>query len=384
MADVSHPVAVVHGRCDPAFERAREAFADNFERGEEVGASCSVVLGGRTIVDLWGGHLSPDRSMAWGETTIVNMMSVAKGVAALVVHMAADRGLLDLDAPVARYWPEFVSGGKEAVLVAHVLDHTAGLEVLDETLWPGAAYDWNAMTGALERQAVRSDPGSAPAYHTVTMSFLVGELIRRVTGKSYGRVLRDWICGPLGLDYHVGLSRPHHARCARFVKWAGYNQAGVGGAADGPPDLLVRAWAQFDPARDDDWNSEEFRLAEIPGVNGHGNARAIAALYGVLAGGGAPLVSSEALRRATALRWFALEPVLTHHYRMGLGFTLNSPDAYMGPNETAFGHVGAGGSTGFADPTAGYGFAYAMNLMRPNRDNGPRARRIVDALHSCL
>ncbi len=372
----------IDGHCDQRFASVREVFADNFARGEEVGASCCVVLGSVKVVDLWGGVTAPGASAPWERDTIVNMMSVAKGVSALVVHIAADRGLLDLDSPVARYWPEFTGGGKEAVLVAHVLDHTAGLEVLDDPLWPGAAYDWNAMTGALERQAVRSLPGTTPGYHTVTMSFLIGELIRRVTGKSYGRVLQDWVCGPLGLDYHVGLSLPHHARCARFVKWAGYNQSGHG--SDGPPPLLVQAWAQFDPERDDDWNSEQFRLAEIPGVNGHGNARSIATLYGVLSQGGGQLVSADALRRATALRWFALEPVLTHHYRMGLGFTLNSPDAYMGPSQAAFGHVGAGGSTGYADPEAGYGFAYAMNLMRTNRDNGPRARRLIEALHSCL
>jgi len=376
------PACRVEGQCDAAFDAVRVAFTDNFERGEEVGASCCIVLDGRTVVDLWGGHTTLDRGAAWSRDSIVNMMSVAKGVAALVIHMAVDRGMLDLDAPMQRYWPEFRGGGKEAVRVAHVLDHTAGLEVLDEALWPGAAYDWNAMIGALERQPVRSIPGKSPAYHTVTLSYLVGELVRRVTGKTYGRVLQEWVCGPLGLDYHVGLQRPHHGRCARFVKWPGYNQITQDG--DGPSPLLIAAWAQFDPASDDDWNSAQFRLAEIPGVNGHGNARAVATLYDVLARGGAPLISSDALRRATTMRWFAIEPVLTHHYRMGLGFTLNSPDAYMGPNDAAFGHVGAGGSTGYADPTARYGFSYAMNLMRPNRDNGPRARRLVDAFHACL
>lgn len=372
----------VEGTCDPAFAPVRDAFADNFRRGEEVGASCALAVEGRLVVDLWGGTVDRDGSVAWGEDTIVNMMSVAKGVAALVVHMLADRKVVDLDAPVIRYWPEFSQADKGGILVRHLLDHRAGLEVLDEPLWSGAVYDWNAMIGAIERQQPLHEPGTFPAYHTVAMSFLVGELVRRVTGKSYGRVLRDLVTGPLDLDYHVGLSRPHHARCARFLKWSGYNEAGKG--ADGPSPLLVKAWAQFDPERDDDYNSEQFRLAEIPGVNGHGNARAVARLYGALAQNGGGLISSSALAQATELQWAATEPVLAHNYRMGVGFTLNSPDAYMGPNPTAFGHVGAGGSTGLCDPDAGLGFAYGMNLMRPNRDNGPRARRLLDAVYACL
>jgi CubicO group peptidase (beta-lactamase class C family) len=376
------PAWRVEGHVDPAFQVVRDAFSANFERDEEVGASCAIVVNGKMVVDLWGGFTDQNQDKAWRHDTIVNLMSVAKGISAVVVHILADRGLLNLDAPVTRYWPEFGQNGKGSVLVRHVLDHRAGLEVLSEALWPGAVYDWNAMIGAIERQEPLHAPGTFAAYHTVTMSFLVGEIVRRVTGKSYGRVLRDLVTGPLGLDYHVGLSQPHHERCARFLKWSGYNEIGKG--ADGPSPMLVKAWAQFDPSRDDDYNSEQFRLAEIPGVNGHGNARAVAKLYGTLAKGGSGLISQSGLSRATEMQWFETEPVLAHNYRMGLGFTLNSPDAYMGPNPGAFGHVGAGGSTGLCDPDAGIGFAYGMNLMRPNRDNGPRAKRLLDALYSCL
>ncbi|HEY1720383.1 MAG TPA: serine hydrolase domain-containing protein [Magnetospirillaceae bacterium] len=380
--DAGRQSPIIDGAVDSRFEAVRAAFADNFARGEEVGASCAVVIDGRLVVDLWGGHLDATGGATWNRETIVNMMSVAKGIAALVVHMLVERGQLDLDRPVAAYWPEFAQAGKETVLVRHLLDHRAGLEVLAEPLWPGSVYEWNVMIGALERQAPLHEPGTFPAYHTVTMSFLVGEIVRRVTGKSYGRVLRDLVTGPLGLDYHVSLPRPEHHRCARFLKWSGYNEPGKG--SDGPSAFLVKAWAQFDPANDDDYNSAQFKLAEIPGVNGHGNARAIATLYAELARGGGKLISAPALARATEVQWSATEPVLSHNYRMGLGFTLNSPDAYMGPNPGAFGHVGAGGSTGLCDPAAGIGFSYAMNLMRPNRDNGPRARRLLDALYSCL
>ena len=369
----------VQGLVVPEFRPVAEAFRANFDEGLEVGASCSVVIDGRAVVDLWGGRVDQSATgPAWQRDTIVNLMSVAKGFAALVVHMLDERGALDLDAPVARYWPEFAQGDKGDVLVRHVLAHTAGLEVLTDPLWPGAVYDWDAMTGALERQRPLHEPGAQPAYHTVTMSFLVGELVRRACGQSYGRVLRDLVTGPLDADYHVGLAEEDLARCARFIRWSGYNAQGHGD--DGPSSLLVQAWAQFDP--EDDWNSREFRLGEIPGVNGHGNARAVARIYGALTEGA--LLSADGMRRATELQWEATEPVLSHDYRMGLGFTLNSPDAYMGPNPNAFGHVGAGGATGLCDPDLRMGFAYGMNRMHPSRDNGPRARRLLDAVYSCL
>jgi CubicO group peptidase (beta-lactamase class C family) len=170
------------------------------------------------------------------------------------------------------------------------------------------------------------------------------------------------------------------------MAWTGYNTKT--NEADAPPDLLIKAWQQFDPKKDDNYNSRQFREADLPAVNGHGNARAIAKLYAGLALGGSldgfQIIKPEALKRAVELQWFETEPVLTHNYRMGMGFTLNSPDAYMGPNLEAFGHVGAGGSTGFADPKVKLGFSYGMNRMYPTRDNGPRARRLIEATYRSL
>ena len=375
---LAHPHGI-QGKVDPAFAAVADAFRANFDDGLEVGAGCSIAIEGRLVVDVWGGQIDqPPGSPSWQPDTLVNLMSVAKGFAALVVHLLHERGVLDLDAPVSKYWPEFAQQDKDGVLVRHLLAHTAGLEVLSEPLWPGAVYDWSAMTAALERQAPLHEPGTTPAYHTVTMSFLVGELVRRACGRSYGHVLRDLVTGPLDADYHIGLAEADLGRCAHFIRWPGYNMRGHGD--DGPSSLLVQAWAQFDP--DDDWNGRAFRQSEIPGINGHGTSRAVATIYGALAAGG--LLSSEAMERATQVQWEATEPVLSHNYRMGLGFTLNSPDAYMGPNPRAFGHVGAGGATGLCDPDLSIGFAYGMNRMHPSRDNGPRARRLLDALYSCL
>ena len=377
----------IDGWCADGFKAVAEAFAENYRLGLEIGSCAAVTLDSRLVVDVWGGHTDESRDLPWGHGTIVNLMSVAKGVAALVVHMLVDRGAVDLDAPLARYWPEFGQAGKDGVLVRHVLDHRAGIPVLSDPLRPGAVYDWEAMTAAIERQPQLYQPGAQPAYHTIIMSFLVGELVRRVAGKTFGAFLRDEVTGPLGVDYHVGLPFSEHGRCARFYPWMGYNTTDE---ADGSPPtaLLLQAWAQFDPATDDGYNSSRFRTAELPGVNGHGNARAVARLYSVLANGGelrgVRLLSSRALDRAIECQWEAIEPVLEHDYRMALGFTLNSPDAYMGPNPRAFGHVGAGGSIGMCDPDANIAVAYGMNKMHPHRDNGPRARRILDAVYSCL
>jgi CubicO group peptidase (beta-lactamase class C family) len=374
------------GKVDIAFEPVAEAFQANFDEGMEVGASCCVYIDGKPVVDIWGGHTDETRTTRWSRDTIVNLMSVAKGVAALCIHRLAGEGRIDIDAPVANYWPEFGQNGKASVLVRHCLDHRAGLPIVEDPMWPGAVYDRPAMIAAIERQAPIFPPGRQPAYHTITMSFLLGELARRITGQRLGAYFKQELADPLGLDYWLGLPKSEQPRCARFIKWGGYNQKA--GDSDPPPDLLVKAWQQFDPKLDDDYNSAQFREADLPAVSGHGNARAIARFYGGLALGGqldgVKMVSPKALGRAVEMQWFAVEPVLTHHYRMGLGFTLNSPDAYMGPNESAFGHVGAGGSTGFADPDARLGFSYGMNRMFPTRDNGPRARRLIEATYRCL
>ncbi|MEW9617229.1 serine hydrolase domain-containing protein [Shinella sp. S4-D37] len=372
----------IEGHCDAAFLAVRDAFAANFEVDREIGASCSVVIDGRTIVDIWGGYTDDSRTTPWSQDTIVNLMSVAKGFDSIVMQKLFDRGLLEIDAPVAKYWPEFAQAGKSGVTVRHVLSHTSGLEVVREPMWPGAIYDWNAFVGALERQAPSHEPGTFRAYHPMTVGHLTGELVRRVTGKSYGRILRETIGAPFGIDFQVGLSRPELARCARFTPGPGYDDPQY--APSPLNDLLVASRAQFDAERDDAFNSEQYRMSEIPSANGHGNGRSIAKFYGKLALNDEAIVTKEALQRICEVQWEGVEAVLSHDIRMGLGVRRNCVDVYMGPNETAWGHSGAGGSLGYVDPEAKLGFGYAMNLMRPTRNNGPRPRRLIDALYSCL
>ncbi|HMN84493.1 MAG TPA: serine hydrolase domain-containing protein [Bauldia sp.] len=374
------------GEYEAAFRPVVDAFKANFDEGFEVGASCCVHVDGKPVVDIWGGHMDDTRARPWERDTVVNLMSIAKGVASLCIHRMAGEGLIDLDALVSIYWPEFAENGKGDVLVRHCLDHRAGIPIVEDPMWKGAVYDRDAMIRAIEKQRPIFPAGEQPAYHTIVMSFLLGELARRVTGQPLPAYFREHIGEPLKLDYWLGLPPGEDHRCARFMAWTGYNTKT--GEKDAPPDLLIKAWQQFDPAHDDNYNSETFRRAELPAVNGHGNARAIARLYAALAAGGeidgVRIIKPEALKRAVEMQWFAVEPVLTHNYRMGMGFTLNSPDAFMGPNLEAFGHVGAGGSTGFADPVAGIGFSYGMNRMYPTRDNGPRARRLIEATYRCL
>jgi len=374
----------VDGLCDPAFAKLRDAFRANFAEHGECGAAVAVMQRGRLVVDLWGGWRDPARTQPWERDTTVCMMSVAKAVTALCVHALADDGLLDLDAPIARYWPEYGCHGKQDTPVRWALCHLAGVPVVEGPP-RGAIYDWDAMTAAIVAQAPMVAPGTTPIYHTMTQGFLLGEIVRRVTGLTLGEFLRRRIAAPLGLDYAIGLVPEQQARCATMVPSAGTVLA-IAQSGD-PTSLLARAWAQL-PA-EEDFNSTAWRAAEIPSANGHGTARAIATLYGALAQGGRlgeqRILSADGLARATALQWHARSEASGLTFRAALGFFLNCPpDRPMGPNPATFGHSGAGGAQSFADPAAGIGFCYAPNRMHGGIDIGPRAQKLIETLFCCL
>ncbi|MBV8168102.1 MAG: beta-lactamase family protein [Alphaproteobacteria bacterium] len=368
----------IHGDCDPAFAPVRRAFAENFASGEEVGAAVAVWRGERLCVDLWGGHADA-AGRPWQRDTMVSMMSVAKGVLALCAHRLVERGALDLDAPVARTWPEFAAAGKGGVLVRHLLDHSAGLSAVDGPLPEGAACDWAFMTDALARTAPAAPPGVQRAYHPITMGWLVGEVIRRVTGMTVGRMLATEIAAPYGIDYHIGVADADLPRCADTL--GDFAQTIFNGANDGS--LGARALAMLPHTL---LNTPAYRRAELPSVNGIGTARAIAKLYGLLAQpGGSPLLGAAALARATTLQWEGPEATMGQRRRMALGFILGDPPHVpLGPNPRSFGHTGAGGALGFADPDAGIGFAYAPNRMHVGSPISPRLQRLVDALYVAL
>lgn len=368
----------VHGLTAPGFEAVREAFAENFGLFPEVGSSVAAMVDGQMVVDLWAGHTDLERTVEWQRDTIVNVWSSTKGPTALAAHMLAERGELDFDAPVGSYWPEFAQQGKGEMPVRYLLTHQSGLHEMPPDLPAGAAYDWETMVEALAAQKPAWEPGSKHQYEALTFGWLVGEVIRRVSGKTPGEFVRDEIAGPLGIDFFIGLPAAEDGRVAMILR----------DERQPPPPTS--------PAATIDWNSRECRAAEIPAANGHGNARALATLYGALALGGElggiRLLEPASVERAAALQVDGIEESGTHMYRT-LGFMRRfAQDGDVRP-ESSFGHAGAGGSQGFADPVAKVGFGYAMNQMlsatpeetRP-RSGGmdPRGQRLVRALYDCL
>jgi len=374
---------VVEGTCAPRFAAVREAFAANFEAGREVGASFAATLDGEPIIDLWGGHADAARSRPWERDTIVNVFSTTKAMTALVAHMCVDRGLLDLDAPVARYWPEFAAAGKGAIPVRQVMSHTAGLAGLTPCLLTEALFDWTRMTDALAAEAPWWPPGSRSGYHAMTFGYLVGELVRRVTGVTLGTFFRDEVARRLGADFHIGLPASEDGRVAEMVA----PLRGEAALALDTKSLAGRVLSN-PPLRPDAANRAEWRRAEIPAANGHGNARSVARVLAALALGGTlagtRLLDEETLRGAIAEQHHGKDLVLGRTFRWGVGFMLTSPEMPFGPNPRIFGHGGWGGSLGFADLDARVSWAYVMNRMSPGTTGDARAAGMIAALYGSL
>ena len=385
----------------PGLEAVAEAFAANFEQEEELGAACCVVIDGQTVVDLWGGWAREDRHERWQRETTVCMMSVAKGVTGIAFNMLADRGLVDFDAPVARYWPEFAQNGKEAITVRMVLDHTAAIPVLTtDTMYPGGFFDFDAYIRALEVQAPLWQPGTRAAYHVHNQGFLLGEIMRRVTGMTVGPFLRENVTGPLNAEYYIGgMTAQEQSHVAEVLPNTGARLfAAKDTAMPNKPDTpegwqdgaVLRKFA-FLQNPNEEWrvtmNSPRWREVEIASGSGHGNARGVARIYGAVVGevDGIGLLSSAQLEAMIAEQHNQVELLQDRPYHQANGVLLNTPEAvYMGPNVRSFGHHGLGGSIGFGDPDARLGFSYCCNQMHAVGDNGPRARRLIDAVYSCL
>lgn len=374
----------IHGTCVPQFEGVRAALRENFAKDDELGAAVAVYWRGQPVVDLWAGHQDAARKKAWERDTLICQMSVAKAVSAFCVHILADRGLVDLDAPIARYWPEFAAEGKEAVTIAWALCHLSSVPVADAAP-RGSIFDWGVMTRAIAAQKPLWPPGTTPCYHTATQGFILGEIVRRVTGLTIGAFLRQEVAAPLGLDYHIGLTPGEEARCASMIPSAGnvLSAAQAGKLSD----LLTRGWAQL--PLNEDFNSHRWRAGEVPSASGHGTARSIARLYALLAAGGeldgVRLVRRETLERAWQQQWQGKDLMSGLTFRIALGFYLNCPpDRPMGSSPRAFGHSGAGGAQSFGDPDNQLAFCYAPNRMHSGFDIGPRATRLIEALYRCL
>jgi len=382
----------VEGTCDPKFNRVKDAFAANFEKRDEVGAAAAVVLEGKTVVDIWGGHADKAKTKPWTRDTLVNVYSTTKGVIAICAHRLADQGLLDIDAPVAKYWPEFAQAGKNKMPVRFLLSHRAGLPAVRKLLDDDAFFRWNKMTTALAEQEPWWEPGTRHGYHAITFGWLVGEVIRRITGKTPGVYLRDEIAGPLGLDFHIGLEAKHDARTAGLIAAPppGPGEPNIFAEAMKDPES-VAAKAFMNPPgamRPGLVNTREWRAAEIPAANGHGTALSLARLYGALARGGeldgVRVMSKDKIAKCSIEQSNGPDAVLTINTRISLGFMMSQPGASLGPNPKSFGHPGAGGSLGYADPEAKIGFGYTMNKMQASLLIDPRATALIDAVYASL
>jgi CubicO group peptidase (beta-lactamase class C family) len=383
--------AQVHGHCDPRFAAVRTAFEESFLDRAELGAAVAVTVGGELVVDLWGGWADAARSRPWERDTLVNVWSTTKGPTALCAHILADRGLLDFDAPVAAYWPEFAAAGKEEIPVRHLLSHRAGLSGLREPHSLRQLYDWELTTRRLAAMEPWWAPGTTSGYHVFTYGFLVGEVVRRVSGLLPGAFLEREVTGPLGIDFTIGLPEKESGRAAELVQ-----------PPAAPASEQAAAFSQLAPAAlaaianpvvgAGETGSPEWRAAEIPAANGHGTARAVAALYGIFAGRGTydghRVLTPEAVERVREGQGRCLDLVLgaglQAETEIGLGLWLSGSNGSYGPNPRAFGHDGFGGSCGLADPEAGVSLGYVMNRMGPHIADDPRKMALIDALYSAL
>ncbi|MDQ8703806.1 serine hydrolase domain-containing protein [Streptomyces sp. LHD-70] len=384
-------VPQIEGRCDERFAGVRAAFEANFRDRDELGAAVTVQVGGETVVDLWGGWADPGRTRPWRRDTLVNVWSTTKGPTALCAHVLADRGLLDLDAPVAAYWPEFAAAGKSAVLVRHLLSHRAGLAGLREPHSPAELYDWELTTARLAAMEPLWEPGTRSGYHAMTYGHLVGEVIRRITGLLPGEFLRREITGPLGIDFTIGLAEKDAHRAAELAHSPVPDRSERAAAFAQLTPTALAALAN-PPVGAAQANSPEWRAAHIPAANGHGTARAVAELYGIFArrgrSGDHRVLSPEAVERARqgqgSCRDLVLGAGFDRDTELALGLWLSGPSASYGPNPRAFGHDGFGGSCGLADPEAEIGLGYVMNRMGPHLADDPRKMTLIDAVYKAL
>jgi len=379
--------AKASGECDSAFKGVKDILEQLFDEGREVGCAVCVYSGGRKVVDLWGGVADPDEGRPWERDTIVSTFSVSKALVSTMGHMLVDRGVIDLDDPVAKYWPAFGQNGKDAILVRHLLDHRCAVSYVDRPLAPGELYDWDLMIEAVEQTAPNWEPGVRPVYLNMTYGYLMGGLVYRLTGKRIGQFNREELCGPLELDYNFALTESEKARCARIMQ-KGSPRALFEEVAANPDTLFARTMQGF--RADEDFNSDGWRSSEVGSGQGHGNARAIAGLFEMLRAGGTfngVTVMSPSTRDAAIAFQCESEgddPILGKPVRFALGYEINNPTFPMGPNPKAFGHWGAGGAFGFGDIDNGIAFGYTPNYMHDSLELGPRGTALVDAVFDCL
>ncbi|WP_415755764.1 serine hydrolase domain-containing protein [Pseudomonas leptonychotis] len=379
----------IQGYFDLKFEALRDAFAALFDEPQERGMALCVQVGGETVVDLWAGVADKEGQQAWHSDTILNLFSCTKTFTAVTALQLVGEGKLELDAPVARYWPEFAAAGKESISLRHLLSHQAGLPALRQMLPAEALYDWQAMTTALAAEQPWWALGDGHGYAPITYGWLVGEVLRRVEGCGPGESIVARTAKPLGLDFHVGLADEEFDRVAIISRGKG----NFGDAAaqrllktmmSEPAAMSTRAFTN-PPSIMTSTNKPEWRRMQQPAANGHGNARSLAGFYSGLLDG--QLLESELLAELTREHAVGEDKTLLTRTRFGLGCMLDQPEvanATYGMGPRAFGHPGAGGSIGFADPERDVAFGFVTNNLGPFVLMDPRAQKLARLLADCL
>lgn len=381
----------VHGFVASGYEQVATAFERNFSEHGEIGAAFAACVDGELVVDLWGGTANRPRALSWERETLVGIFSGSKGLTATCLLLLLERGQVELDAPVCRYWPEFAANGKQDIRVRDVVCHEAGLPGLLTPVTIEEASDDVRMAELLASQRPIAAPGSGPRYHAITFGWLCGELVRRIDGRSVGRFLREEIAEPLDLDIWIGLPAEHEHRVAFLERDASFEHDQQEFAVDRETDEI--SWSIWsNPPRFAEGelaaNRRYWRAAEVPATNAIVAARSLARLYGCLALGGelegVRLLQPQTIERARACLARGLDPCLQEPLAFGIGYELQTEQMSLGPDADAFGHGGAGGSMHGAWPSLRTGFSYAPNLLKSLSDADPRSQGLLGALHDAL
>ena len=373
----------IHGSVERGFEPVRDAMAANFDRQSDVGASVAVTLNGDLVVDLWGGYADEARTTPWQQHTITNVWSTTKTMTALCALILADRGAIDLHAPVARYWPEFAANGKGNIEVRHLLSHSSGLSGWQEPMAPADLYNWDLATSRLAAQAPWWEPGTASGYHAISQGYLVGEVIRRASGRTVGQFFAEEIAGPLGADFHIGLAPSEFGRVANVIPPPPL----LAGVELDPSSVLVRTLSNPPLNAAQAWEPE-WRNAEIPAAGGHGNARSVALAQAMLACGGEVggrrYLSQAGCEAVLEQQTDGTDLVLGVPVKFGMGFGLNSSYTPMGPNARTVFWGGWGGSLIVVDLDARMTVAYVMNKMGEGTLGDTRGASVLAAAYAAL
>lgn len=395
--------ATIEGIVAPGFEKIKDAFSRNFREYDEKGASVAIYVDGEKKVDLWGGTANVQTGRPWQANTIGLVYSATKGAVALLFQLLAQKGILDLDEPVARYWPEFAAAGKSGIPVRFLLSHQAGLPGLDQPITSEEILEGRRIVEILQNGTPIWEPGAKHGYHALTYGWLLGAVVQKVTGKSLGQVFKEHIADPLSLDFHIGLPTSELDRVAKLVQFLPLNPAimaeipdpeaiaaleSVGQAMSDPDSLLSRVLSTNGALRTPDaetWNDPRIYAAEIPAANAITNARSLAKMYAACVSevDGIRLLDADSLADSKREQAIGMDEVLGLRSRFGTGFELPVGMAAM-LSEESFGHKGAGGALGFGDTKHRVGFGYVQNQLLGYDIADPRTRGLIAALKEAI